>query len=147
MEVPKPGTESKPQLQKHLILNPLYRTWDLTGTSQETSWIINHCATVGTPQWVFSFWRIIFLQLREIIFFLYSFFPPHYFCLLSSEITTYFYIIIHIPPKPVSFFSCFEIPVRWTLDSLALSSNVLIYLSFCSMFWENSLTLYSRLLI
>ena len=54
-EVPGPGIKSMsqlqtvPQLQQFWILNPLYQTGNRTGTSTETSQIINPRATVGTP--------------------------------------------------------------------------------------------------
>ena len=52
MEVPGPGTESKPQLQQGWILNPLRWARDWTQTSGATRitavWFLTHWATEGS---------------------------------------------------------------------------------------------------
>ena len=38
MDVPRPGTESEPQLRQHSILNPLCQAGDQTCAATETMW-------------------------------------------------------------------------------------------------------------
>ena len=87
--------------RQHCFLNPLSQARDWTWVLMDTSWFVNHWATMGTPNALYFLWRtefpssFIFLQPKEILLAFcvqvfwpwdfVSFFPKSFFSLYSSN--------------------------------------------------------------